>query len=218
MNVSRKLAVVTDACAGTGVEIARLCASQGFDLIIVADDALIHDTAWAMTLTGVSCIPVQCDVASAGGIASLMAAIASAEKPVAFLFANALRVVHTNIDATVRLVFAVAASMRSWGQGRILITGCAAQLMPGSLQAVYDGSKAFFESFAEAFSSELQGSGVTVSCLMPETEAEPFGRGALPHAQIARAAFDAMLNGPSPLDQRHTIALQQAPDRRRLHP
>ncbi|MGL1512195.1 SDR family NAD(P)-dependent oxidoreductase, partial [Vibrio parahaemolyticus] len=42
-----------------------------------------------------------------------------------------------------------------------------AGLMPGTFQAVYNGSKAFVDSFAWALRNELKDSGVTVTCLMP---------------------------------------------------
>jgi short-subunit dehydrogenase len=57
--------------------------------------------------------------------------------------------------------------MRERGQGKILMTGSIAGLMPGSFQAVYNGTKAFIDSFAWALRNELKDTGVTVTCLMP---------------------------------------------------
>jgi short-subunit dehydrogenase len=57
--------------------------------------------------------------------------------------------------------------MRSQGEGRILITGSIAGFMPGSYQAVYNGTKAFLDSFSYALREELKYTGVTVTCLMP---------------------------------------------------
>jgi uncharacterized protein len=53
------------------------------------------------------------------------------------------------------------------GQGRILITGSVAGLIPGTYQAVYNGTKAFLDSFSVALQYELKNTGVTVTCLMP---------------------------------------------------
>jgi short-subunit dehydrogenase len=45
--------------------------------------------------------------------------------------------------------------------------------MPGTYQAVYNGTKAFLDSFSFALRAELKDSGVTVTCLMPgATETE----------------------------------------------
>jgi hypothetical protein len=79
--------------------------------------------------------------------------------------------------------------------------------MPGSYQAVYNGTKAFLDSFSMALRNELKDSGVTVSCLMPgPTDTEFFeradmldtkvgqGKKADP-AEVARIGFEAMLDG-----------------------
>jgi short-subunit dehydrogenase len=214
MNViRRKLAIVTDAAAGIGLELARLCARQGYDLIIAANEPTIHDTAQELGLSGVTCRPVQCDLSSTSGFASLMAVIASGERPVDFLFANAgpglgqdvmhqdlseaIRAIQSSIDGMLRLIFAVAAGMRVRGQGRILITGSNTGVMPGTLQALYSGSKTFLDSFSGALRSELQGTGVTVTCVVPgAAETDLFDHATArmgfatlaPLAQIARAA------------------------------
>jgi short-subunit dehydrogenase len=93
------------------------------------------------------------------------------------------------------------------GQGRILITGSIAGFMPGSFQAVYNGSKAFIDSFAEALRNELKDSGVTITTLMPgATETEFFHRAEMldtkvgqadkaDPADVAKDGWDAMLAG-----------------------
>jgi short-subunit dehydrogenase len=216
-----QLAVVTGASTGIGLELARLCAQQQFDLIIAADEPLIEDAARELSQMGVHCAAVQCDLATAEGVAQLTAAIAG--RPVDALLANAgrglgkgfleqdlneaLKVIHTNIDGTVRLIFEVANGMRKRGQGRILITGSIAGLMPGTFQAVYNGSKAFLDSFSVALSNELKDTGVTVTCLMPgATETDFFDRAGMSDtkvgsgekadaADVAKTGFDAMMKG-----------------------
>jgi uncharacterized protein len=118
-----------------------------------------------------------------------------------------LRVIHTNIDGTVRLIFDVARDMRSRRNGRILITGSIAGLMPGTFQAVYNGTKAFLDSFSVALANELKDTGVTVTCLIPgATETDFFdradmldtkvGSGEKAHASdVAKTGFDAMMKG-----------------------
>lgn len=79
--------------------------------------------------------------------------------------------------------------------------------MPRPFQAVYNGSKAFIDSFAFALRNELEDTGVTVTCLMPgATETEFFARAGMldtklgqaekdDPAAVARTGFEAMLNG-----------------------
>jgi short-subunit dehydrogenase len=218
-----QLAVVTGASTGIGLELARLCAQQGWDLIIAADEPLIENAARELAESGISCTAVQCDLATEADVRQLTSAIAAAGRPVDALLANAgrglgkafldqnldeaLKVIHTNIDGTVRLVYTVANAMRTRGQGRVLITGSIAGLMPGTFQAVYNGSKAFLDSFSVALSNELKDSGVTVTCLMPgATETDFFeradmtdtkvGSGEKAHAaDVAKTGFDAMMKG-----------------------
>jgi short-subunit dehydrogenase len=97
--------------------------------------------------------------------------------------------------------------MRSQGHGRILITGSIAGLMPGTFEAVYNGTKAFLDSFSVALSNELKDSGVTVTCLMPgPTETDFFKRGGMADtkvgsgekqsaAEVAKIGYEAMMSG-----------------------
>ncbi|HEY2683066.1 MAG TPA: SDR family NAD(P)-dependent oxidoreductase [Steroidobacteraceae bacterium] len=221
--IPRPLAVVTGSSTGIGLELARQCAAHNFDLIIAADEPLIAEAAQELNGRGVSCTPVQCDLSTSEGIEALVRTIQEAGRPVDALLANAgrglgrafldqdlneaMKVIHTNIDGTVRLIYAVANDMRSQGKGRILITGSIAGLMPGTFQAVYNGSKAFLDSFSVALNNELKDSGVTVTCLMPgATETDFFERAdmmdtkvgtseKMSAAAVAKIGFEAMMKG-----------------------
>lgn len=97
--------------------------------------------------------------------------------------------------------------MRSRRTGRILITGSIAGFIPGTYQAVYNGTKAFLDSFSFAIRHELQDTGITVTCLMPgATETEFFERADMMDtkvgtakkddpADVAKIGFDAMMKG-----------------------
>jgi uncharacterized protein len=219
----RPLAVVTGASSGIGLELARLCADNGFDLVIAADESRIEEAAAELREHGARCTAVECDLATSRGVEQLLDAIRQSGSQVEALLANAgrglggafleqdldaaLRVAHTNIDGTVRLIHAVGNEMRSRGRGRILITGSIAGLMPGSYQAVYNASKAFLDSFSVALNAELKDTGVTVTCLMPgATETDFFERAEMldtkvgtqekaDAADVARIGFDAMVKG-----------------------
>jgi short-subunit dehydrogenase len=97
--------------------------------------------------------------------------------------------------------------MRRRNAGRILITGSIAGFTPGSFQAVYNGTKAFLNSFSFALREELRGTQVTVTCLMPgATETEFFQRAEMMDtkigtaekddaADVAKTGFAAMMRG-----------------------
>src|SRR4029078_6800036 len=113
----------------------------------------------------------------------------------------------TNITGTIYLVQLVGRTMRSRGKGRILLTGSIAGFMPGTYTAVYNGTKAFIDSFSYALRAELKDTGVTVTCLMPgATETEFCQRAGLSDtkvgqdqkddpADVAKDGFDAMMKG-----------------------
>ena len=223
MNTATKpLAIVTGASSGIGYELAMLCAEAGFDLIVAADHPDIHTAAVAFRSQGAAVTAVEADLATPTGVERLYGVIDG--RKVDYLLANAghglgrgfldqdfgeiRHVIDTNITGTVYLIQLVAREMRAARQGRILITGSIAGYIPGTFQAVYNGTKAFIDSFSFALRAELKESGVTVTCLMPgATDTEFFERadmldtkvGRDPNkadpAAVAKDGFDAMMAG-----------------------
>jgi short-subunit dehydrogenase len=217
----RPFAIVTGASTGIGYELAKVCAQKGFDLLIAADEPGIDDAAQQFRGFGVEVRAVQADLATSEGVEKLYAA--SGHRPVDALLANAghglghafldqdfrdvLHVINTNITGTVHLIQKVGRDMRARGHGRILITGSIAGFMPGTFTAVYNGTKAFIDSFSIALRAELKDSGVTVTCLMPgPTETEFFERADMldtkvgqqekdDAAEVAQIGFEAMMRG-----------------------
>ncbi len=217
----RPLAVVTGASTGIGYHLALLCAQRGFDLVVAADQVKIATAATEFARYGTHVEPMQVDLSRESGVDALCTRLGP--RPVDALLANAgiglghafldqrvadfLKVIDTNITGTLLLVHRVGNQMRAMQRGRILITGSIAGLMPGSFQAVYNGTKAFLDSFAAALRNELDGSGVSVTCLLPgATETEFFARADMldtkvgqaekdDPAEVAKTGFDAMMKG-----------------------
>lgn len=116
-------------------------------------------------------------------------------------------VLDTNVTGTIYLVHKIGRDMRARGEGRILITGSIAGFMPGSYQAVYNGTKAFLDSFSYALREELKDTKVNVTCLIPgSTETEFFRRADMldtkvgtdkkdDPAEVAKNGFAAMMKG-----------------------
>ena len=216
-----KFAIVTGASSGIGLEIARLAAAEGYDLLVAADTPLV-DAAAALKGLGVEVRSVEADLATAAGVNQLLDATGG--RFVDVLVANAghglgrafldqeprewRHVIDTNITGTLLLIQQVARDMAARGDGRILITGSIAGHIAGSFQAVYNGSKAFIDSFSDALGNELKDSGVTVTCLKPgATDTEFFERadmmdtkvgqseGKDDPADVAKTGWDAMKDG-----------------------
>ncbi|MDF2620751.1 MAG: oxidoreductase [Xanthobacteraceae bacterium] len=221
--VAKPLAVVTGASTGIGLELARIAAQRGYDLVIAADEPRIDEAAHTLRGLGANVTAVEADLAQLEGVDELYENILTLGRPVDLLMANAgiglghafldqeveawQRVVDTNIIGTVYLIQRIGRDMRDRDSGRILITGSIAGFMPGSFQAVYNGTKAFLNSFSFALRNELKDTDVTVTCLMPgATETEFFARAGMldtkvgqdekdDPAEVAATGFDAMMNG-----------------------
>jgi len=217
------LAVITGASSGIGFELAKCCAEAGADIIIASDTTEIFEAADRLKSTGVSVEAVQVDLATTAGVDELYARVKQAGRQPDTIIANAgrglgggfldqdfsqvRRVVDTNIVGTIYLVQKFGRDLVQRGEGRILITGSIAGVIPGAFQAVYNATKAFIDSFAYALRSEINGSGVTVTVLMPgPTETDFFETAGLSDtkmgaekkddpAMVAKEGFKAMLRG-----------------------
>lgn len=219
----RPLALVTGASTGIGYELAKACAENGFDLLIAADEPKIAKAGQELRHLGATVETVEADLATLEGVDKLYTAAKTLNRPVDALLANAgrglghgfldqdfdevMRVVNTNITGTLYLLQKVGRDMRARGAGRILIVGSIAGFLPGTYQAVYNGTKAFLDSFSFALRHEIRDSGVTVTCLMPgATETDFFERADMldtkigqskkdDPADVAKTGFKAMMRG-----------------------
>lgn len=217
----RKLAIITGASSGIGLELARLCAQNGFDLLIAADQPEIAQAAEELRGLGAAVEALQVDLATLEGVDRLCGLAQG--RPVDALLANAghglgrsfleqdfadiRHVIDTNITGTIYLIQKVLRGMAARNRGRILITGSIAGHMPGPFQAVYHGSKAFVDSFAAALRNELKETEITITCLQPgATDTEFFARADMldtkvgqqekdDPADVAKAGFEAMMKG-----------------------
>ena len=217
---SRKLAIVTGASSGIGLELAKLAAKDGYDLIVAADTPFVEARP-ALEQYDVDVQSIEADLSSKQGVSQLLDLIGGREVDV--LVANAghglghgfldqstdewMHVLNTNITGTLLLIQPIVKKMVERGEGKVLITGSIAGHLAGSFQAVYNGSKAFVDSFAAALNEEIRDSGVTVTCLKPgATETNFFHRAELDDtkvgqaekddpADVAKAGWEAMKDG-----------------------
>jgi short-subunit dehydrogenase len=221
--MAEKFAIITGASTGIGFELASIAAENGYDLLVVADEGLIEAAAQDLRLHGVAVEAVQADLSTIEGVDALLGATAG--RKIDLLCANAgrglghgfldqdvsdwRRVVDTNITGTLYLLQNVLKDMVARDDGKVLITGSIAGFIPGSFQAVYNGTKAFVDSFADALRNEIKDAkGVTVTTLMPgPVETEFFDRADMldtsvgasesksDPADVARDGWDALMTG-----------------------
>jgi len=221
----RPLAVVTGASSGIGYELAKQFAEHDYDLLIAAEDDGIEQAAAMLSRDGRTSVqPVRTDLATFNGVEQLSSAIAATGRPVDAIAINAgrgaggdfvrdtdlrdeLNIIDLNVTSTVHLAKRVLPAMVQRGTGKVLFTSSIAATMPGAYQAVYNASKSFVQSFAEAVRNELKDTGVTVTALMPgPTDTNFFERADLEGtrldeghkddpAKVAQQGFEALMKG-----------------------
>jgi len=220
--MANKFAIVTGASTGIGFELARIAAEEGYDLLVVANEALINTSARDFETHGVSVAAIEADLESFDGVDQLLAAAAG--RPIDVLCANAgtgiggafldvdatqwRHCVDTNITGTIYLLHRVLPQMIARGDGRVLVTGSIAGYVPGAFNAVYNASKAFIDNFTDALRNEIKDAkAVTLTTLMPgATETPFFARAGMENTavgqsekadpgKVARDGWDAMIKG-----------------------
>ena len=218
-----KFAIVTGASTGIGLELAKLAAADGYDLLLAADTPLAQAEA-ELRSSGTQVQTLEVDLSTFDGVDKLLAAASG--RRVDVLCANAghglgrgfleedpadwRHVIDTNIVGTVYLLQHVLRQMVQRNEGKILVTGSIAGFLPGSFQAVYNGTKAFVDSFVDAIRNEVkEADGVTITNLMPgATETEFFKRADMmdtavgtakkdPADDVAKTGWDALMSGKS---------------------
>ena len=221
----RPLAVVTGASSGIGLELAKQFATNGFDLVVAAEDEGIEQAAQELRGLGADVRASRVDLADFDGVEQLYADVRATGRPVEALALNAgvgsggeftgtdlrkeLNVIAVNVTSTVHLAKRVIPDMVERGRGRVLVTSSIASTQPGPYEAVYAATKAFDQAFAESIRSELKDSGVTVTSLMPGvTRTNFFARAEMTDARagsnesmqddpakVAEQGFTALMDG-----------------------
>jgi short-subunit dehydrogenase len=220
----RPLALVTGASSGIGFELAKQFVEHGFDLVVCAEDDGIDRAAERLARQdGCQVTAVRTDLRDFEGVERLLASLSATGRPVSAAALNAgvglggafveteltdeLALIDLNIVSTVHLAKRLLPDMVARNHGRVLISSSLAAMMPGAFQAVYNASKSFLQSFAEALQNELKDTDVTITSLMPgPTETNFFHRAEMDDttvgqgkkddpAQVAEQGFKALMAG-----------------------
>lgn len=175
------VALVTGGTSGIGAEFARQLALKGYDLVLVArDEARLASTAGELTALGVHVEVFAADLGNRDDVDRVAARLEDESRPIDVLVNNAgfgMHIPLTSTDVqgldsgfevmcrTVLVLSAAAArSMRSRGTGRIVNVSSVAGLLA---MGAYSAIKAWVTSFSEGLAVELNGTGVTVTAVLP---------------------------------------------------
>jgi short-subunit dehydrogenase len=189
--------LITGASAGIGSELARVFASHGHRVVLVARraDRLTALAGEIAAAGGAAPIVIVCDLEQPDAGDKIAANLAAEGVEVEYLVNNAgyglfghavkldraeqLGIIAVNIRALTDLSLRFADHLIRH-RGGILNVGSIAGFLPGPGMAVYYASKAYVLSFSEALRCELAPSGVRVTALCP---------GPVPSEFQARAGF-----------------------------
>lgn len=217
-------ALITGASAGIGEQLARLFAAHRYDLVLVARsaDKLQSLSAELALAHGIQARSLAADLADPGAPPQLFQALQGvdidvlvnnagfgARGPYAELdYQVEARMIQVNVAALAHLTRLFLPGMLARRNGKILNVASTAAYVPGPFMAVYYASKAFVLSFSEALAEEVQGSGVTVTALIPGPTETNFAATAgtqdsrlfrtasvMSAAAVARVGFDGLMAG-----------------------
>jgi short-subunit dehydrogenase len=210
--VTERITLITGASAGIGTELARVFASNGHRVALVARraDRLVALAGEIRASGGAAPIVIPCDLEQPDAGDKIAAALAAEGVEVEFVVNNAgfglfghaieldrveqLGIIAVNIRAMTDLSLRFSEQLIRH-RGGILNVGSIAGFLPGPGMAVYYASKAYVLSFSEALRGELGPCGVRVTALCP---------GPVPSEFQARAGykpgFDSAILNISPSD------------------
>jgi len=187
-----KTALITGASSGLGVEFARIHASVGDNLVLVARgkekmDALKTELEKQYAI---SVYVISKDLSEPSAAQDIFALLQAQKIHIDYLINNAgfgdfglfaecnwekqQQMINLNVMALTCLTRLFLPDMIQQKFGKILNIASTAAFQPGPTMSVYFATKAFVLSFTEAIANELNGTGVTATALCPGATATGF--------------------------------------------
>jgi short-subunit dehydrogenase len=180
-----KTALITGASSGIGKELARIHASKGGNVVLVARRGAelesLRSELEEKYKVDVSIF--QQDLTKEGAAKNVYEFCKEENIEIEYLMNNAgfgghgnfvdrpldkdVEMIHLNIQALIELSHLFLQEMKKRKSGKILNTASTAGYLPGPLQATYFATKAFVVSFTKGISHELKPHGITVTALCP---------------------------------------------------
>lgn len=186
------VALITGASSGVGLELAKLFARDGHDLVLVArrEARLQQLAAELANRYEMRATVIAADLADPAAPPEVARRVAAAGLDIRFLVNNAgygrtgefigtdatteLGMIQVNVTALTHFTKLFLPGMVAEHQGAILNVASTAGFVPGPLMAVYYATKAYVISFSEALAEEMRNTGVTVTVLCPGTTRTEF--------------------------------------------
>lgn len=220
----KNVALITGASSGIGLELAKIHASKGGDLVLVArrKEELERLSEELRSKFNIQTVVIPADLMEPHASVEVYNKVKELGIEVDILINNAglggygnfherelkkeLDMIQLNITALTELTHLIVQDMLRRKKGKILNTASTAGMLPGPLQTVYYATKAYVLSFSQGISHELTKHGITVTALCPgpvqtgfEKEAGMAGSGLFKNAasaeSTAKKGYTAMQRG-----------------------
>ncbi len=222
----QKTALITGATSGIGRELAKLFAQDKYNLFIVArsQDELTQTASELQQQYGIEVTTIAKDLFQRQSPFEVYDQIKATGTQIDVLVNDAgqgqygqftttdinreLDIIQLNIGAYVTFTKLFLQEMVARKEGKVLQVSSLGAEIPGPLQAVYHGTKAFVTSFTEAVREETKDSGVTITILEPGvTDTDFFHKADMERAKIvaegskadpaavAKDGYEALLAG-----------------------
>lgn len=181
----KKTALITGASNGIGLELAKVHASKGDNLILVARSIqkLKELKDEIEKQYGVSVYNIEKDLSMVNAASEVYSEVKQKGLEVDYLINNAgfgdfglfhltdwnktEQMIALNITALTQLTHLFLKDMIKSGKGKIMNVASTAAFQPGPTMAVYFATKAYVLHFSEAIANELENTGITVTALCP---------------------------------------------------
>ncbi len=226
MTDNQNYALITGATSGIGYKLAKLFAKDKYNLVIVArnENELSKTAAELKQLSDIQVVSLAKDLFKRESAFEVYDEVKSKGIEIDVLVNDAgqgqygefvetdinreLDIIQLNIGAVVTLTKCFLKDMVARGSGKILNLASIASKLPGPLQSVYHGTKAFIYSFSQAIRSEVKDKGVTVTALLPgATDTDFFNKADMEDskmvqetklsdaADVAKDGYEALMSG-----------------------
>lgn len=221
----KNTALITGSYGGLGTCFVNIHAAKGGDLILVgrSQSKLDAQATEVTTKYGVKAVTIAVDLSQPEAAQTIYDACKANGWNPDIIINNAgfggqgdfarertmeqdLSMIAVNIEAPTRILKLFLPDMIARGSGKVLNVSSTAATMPGPLQAVYYATKAYVTSWSNALWRELEGTGVTVTALMPGAMRTGFAASgdlsdtklfanAVDPTTVAQAGYEGMLAG-----------------------